>query len=175
MISKTSMIPWICFYAVMALIVICMPAEWAYGDSHSSDPEKGLSDSLIIEKAWSRETPPGTRSGVVYLDIRNAGDTTLILTKLESDIAGSTHLHESRLMDGMMKMHSVKSLSIDPGEVSSLQPSGLHIMLMGLKKPLLRGESHQLKLSFSNASSSRTVKKIVEVKILPISQLSYPD
>ena len=58
-----------------------------------------------------------------------------------------------------MKMRRVEAVDILPGESSVLQPGGLHVMLMGLKEPLVDGKSYPLTLEFERAGS-------VDVKVM---------
>jgi hypothetical protein len=65
-------------------------------------------------------------------------------------------------MSGMvMKMRPVTGVDIPAGQPVSLAPGGLHIMLMGLKKPLKAGEKFPLTLTFDKAGT-RTVDVAVE-------------
>ena len=45
-----------------------------------------------------------------------------------------------------MRMRQVKTLEIAPGETVALKPGGLHLMLIGLKRPLQDGEEISLNL-----------------------------
>lgn len=139
-------------------------------NAQNIDAESEKTAPVTLARAWSPETIPGRSNSVVYLDIQNNSDEIIQLTSVSSDIARSAKLHESLLVDGMMKMQSVPSLSISPGERVSLKPGGLHLMLMGLKKPLAVGDSHRLVLDFSKG---HTIE--LEVTVFPISQLSFPD
>lgn len=123
---------------------------------------------VALARAWSPETIPGRSNSVVYLEIHNNSGAVIQLTGVSSDIAGSAKLHESVLVDGMMKMQSVPLLSVSPGETAFLKPGGLHVMLMGLKKSLAVGDSHRLELHFSKGQSL-----VVEVAVFPISKLSF--
>jgi len=65
-------------------------------------------------------------------------------------------------MSGMvMKMRPIASIDIPAGQAVALQPGGLHIMLVGLAKPLQSGHSFPLTLSFEKAGT-RTVNVAVE-------------
>lgn len=154
--------------AICIDLIVCSASVLA--DVQSIDTQGAKTDQVTLERAWSPETIPGRSNGVVYLDIQNSSDEIIQLISLSTDIARKASLHESLLVDGMMKMQSVPSLTIPPGERVSLKPGGLHVMLMGLKKPLAVGDSHRLVLNFSKNRSHE-----VEVAVSPISQLSFPD
>ena len=52
-----------------------------------------------------------------------------------------------------MKMRSVRAISIPPGQMVTFAPGGTHIMLMGMKQPLLAGQSFPLTLTFVHAAA----------------------
>jgi copper(I)-binding protein len=50
-----------------------------------------------------------------------------------------------------MKMLPVTALAVEPGKPVALKPGSLHIMLLGLKQPLRRGDRFPLTLTFEKA------------------------
>src|SRR5262249_21571426 len=59
---------------------------------------------------------------------------------------------EMSMNNGVMKMRPVKGgLEIKPGETVELKPQGLHIMFVGLKKPLAQGDHVKATLVFEKA------------------------
>jgi hypothetical protein len=62
-----------------------------------------------------------------------------------------------------MKMRAVQQIVIPGNGSIKLQPGGFHIMLMGLKKPLVEGDKFDLTLVFKKAGNimcSVIVKKV---------------
>lgn len=60
--------------------------------------------------------------------------------------------HEAHGHDhGNMSMRPVKDVPVPAGETVNLEPGGIHIMLMDLKRPLKAGEAVPLTLSFAKA------------------------
>jgi hypothetical protein len=53
----------------------------------------------------------------------------------------------------MMTMRTVARLAIGPGQSAVLEPGGLHIMLMGLRAPLEKGQTFALTLRFERAGA----------------------
>jgi len=65
-------------------------------------------------------------------------------------------------MEGMvMKMRPVAGIDLPAGQAVTLQPGGLHIMLVDLAKPLKAGQTFPLTLTFEKAGS-KTVNVAVE-------------
>ncbi len=106
---------------------------------------------LVISHIWSRATPPTAKSGVAYLQIENTGASDDALLAASSTVANNTMIHETKVTDGVMTMSHVMKLSIPAGETVKLEPSGLHVMLMGLKAPLKATASYKLTLTFEKA------------------------
>jgi hypothetical protein len=108
---------------------------------------------LTIERPWARATPKGADVGAAYLEIRNAGATPDTLTGGSSDFA-TVEIHEMSMQGGVMTMREVTDgLAIPANGDVKLAPSGYHIMLAGLKHPLVKGESVKLTLTFAHAGS----------------------
>ena len=67
-----------------------------------------------------------------------------------------------KMMDGMMMMREVASFPVPAGGELVLEPSGDHIMLMGLKEPLALDQSFPLTLSFDGQDDMTVDVKIVK-------------
>ena len=65
--------------------------------------------------------------------------------------AATAQLHESVEKDGVATMQPVETLEIPAGGSVELKPGGYHIMLMGLKAPLKKGDMIMLELKFEHA------------------------
>ena len=113
----------------------------------------GVSASdLIVKNAFARASAtPNATAGAVYLTISSPEADRL--TAVFSPAAAMAHLHESKDENGVMKMEMRQSLDIAAGEEIVMKPGGLHIMLMGLKAPLKKGETLALELTFEKAGT----------------------
>lgn len=105
---------------------------------------------LEIAHAWARPTVPSASEGVVYLTIVNHGKTADALTGASTSAAKSAELHTNDMMGGMMQMRAAGSLPIPASGSLALEPGGNHIMLMGLKAPLKRGDTIDMTLIFEH-------------------------
>src|SRR5450830_245887 len=94
--------------------------------------------SINVHQAWARATAPGQDVGAAYLMIVSKKDTTLV--NITTDAAEHTQIHSMTMDNGVMKMRELESLAIPAGKMINLAPGGMHLMLMGLKKPLKVGE-----------------------------------
>ncbi len=129
--------------AVLAGIVTTVPAA----------AQDFTAAHLIIAGNWSRPTPPGAAVGVAYLTIMNTGALPDRLIGASTPISAQAQLHATRDVGGTMQMRRVSVLLLPPGKTVLIAPGGLHIMLLGLKKPLIGGTRFPLTLRFEHAGS----------------------
>lgn len=105
---------------------------------------------LQIESAQIRMAPPGAPASA-YFTLSNISDHPVTITRIDADWAGMIMIHESRVENGMAKMRELKTLSIPAHGHVTLQPGGIHIMLME-PKVLHEGEQRILQLGFADGT-----------------------
>jgi copper(I)-binding protein len=108
---------------------------------------------LRIDHPFARATPPGARSGGVYLSIENRGTTADRLIRVASPAATSVELHSMAMDGNVMRMRSIAGIDIAAGAKVTLGTSGYHVMLVGLARPLMTGDKFPLTLTFEKAGS----------------------
>jgi len=114
-----------------------------------------------VKDAWARATPGKAENGAAYLTIVSpAADR---LTALSTPVANKAELHSMITEGGIMKMRDLPALDLTPGEPATLKPGGIHIMLMGLNRPLAAGESFPLTLSFEKAGKREVTVAVEKV------------
>jgi copper(I)-binding protein len=108
--------------------------------------------ALHIDHPWSRATPKGTSVGAGYLVIENRGATADRLISVSSTVSERAEIHEMAVTDGVMRMRPpARGVEIAPGMTAKIEPGGLHIMFLGLKRPLEKGERFKATLVFEKA------------------------
>lgn len=110
---------------------------------------------MVVKDAWSRARPPSAKVGGAFMMIHNEGEKADRLIGASSPVAKRTEIHESLMKDGVMSMAPIDDLPIKPGGMVMLKPGGYHVMLMGLKEPLVEGEMFPLTLIFEHAGEIR--------------------
>ena len=108
---------------------------------------------LRIDHPFARATPPGARSGGIYMTIENGGTAVDRLVRVASPAAASVELHSMTMDGNVMRMRAITGLDIAPGAKVTLGSSGYHVMLVGLAKPLAVGDRFPLTLTFEKAGS----------------------
>ena len=106
---------------------------------------------LSAIKAFAFETTRSAKAGAAYISVMtNGADDRLVGAK--SPVAKRVEIH-THIKDGdVMRMRQVEDpLPISVGTPIEMGPGGIHVMLMGLNKPLEDGAPIPVTLVFENA------------------------
>lgn len=123
-------------------------------------------DSITITRAWVRAPAPGSTLTAAYLNIE--APQALTLFKITSPAAEAVEMHSMSMKGDVMEMRQIESIDVKPGQTTKLEPGGLHLMLINLKKPLKPGDQVPLVLNFKQGGKPRIAKGIkVPVKVTP--------
>jgi len=111
-----------------------------------------MAGSLKISAPWARATPKGASVGGGYMTITNTGTASDHLIGGSTPVSSRFEVHEMKMENGVMKMRPVQGgIEIKPGQTVTLDPSGYHVMLVGLKQQLMQGEHFKATLEFAKA------------------------
>jgi len=113
-------------------------------------------EGMTLERAWARATPPGTPVAAAYLVIDNRSSRSDRLLSASSPGADKVEVHATVHDGDVARMRKVEPLHVGAGERMVLEPGGMHLMLMGLRRPLVEGERIPLVLEFEVAGELRT-------------------
>ena len=119
---------------------------------------------IELESAYVRAMPSSAPNSGAFMVIHNSSDEQVKLIGAQSSIANKVELHTHKLEDGMMKMRQVEFIAVPKNGKTELKPGGLHIMLIGLKRPVTVGEQVELSLQFDDGTSL--------TKLLPIKKIA---
>ena len=128
--------------------------------SGGASAEEHTPGGISIAGSWSFELPPVAPNGAAYFRIENRGPASDRLVSAHSPIAASAEIHAHEMDGGMMTMCQVHSVEVPAQGEVAFEPGGLHVMLLGLKKPLVAGERYPLVLEFEKAG---TIEVAVEI------------
>jgi len=135
-------------FFVAALVFATSTVGTGYADD-------ALVGTLKLTTPWTRATPKGATVGGGYLTITNTGNAADRLVGGASGISSRFEIHEMSMEKGVMKMREVTSgVEIKPGQTVRFEPSGYHIMFVGLKQPLKEGEHIKATLQFEKAGNA---------------------
>lgn len=117
--------------------------------------------NIQVDHPWSMPLPPVSANGAAYITIENKGTEVDRMVGASSPIADVVEVHEHVHENGLMKMQQVEGgLELGSGEKVSFAPGGLHLMLIGLRAPLVEGQEFPLKLQFEHAGELEVVVQI---------------
>jgi copper(I)-binding protein len=109
---------------------------------------------IVVARSWTRAAGQnGTGAG--FLAITNRGTAADRLVSASSPAARVTELHTHIREGEVMRMRPVPSIEIPAGQTVTLQPGGLHLMLIGLVQPLVQGGTAPVILRFERAGEVR--------------------
>ena len=125
--------------ALAAALLLPLPALAQSAPTRAGD--------IAIEAPWTRAAGAnGTGAG--FMTLRNTGTAPDRLLSAATPAARTVELH-THIRDGdVMRMRPVADIPVPPGQTIRLQPGGLHVMLIGLTRPLERGQQVPLTLRF---------------------------
>jgi copper(I)-binding protein len=133
----------------ITFIIVAVLAAWTAMPAQAEDATIG---SLKISAPWARATPKGASVGGGYLKITNTGTAPDRFIGGATDVAGRFEVHEMKMEGSVMKMRPVAGgIEIKPGQTVEFNPSGHHVMFVGLKKQLMKGDHFKATLVFAKA------------------------
>lgn len=109
--------------------------------------------ALVVSEAWARATPTGATVTAAYFTIENRGSQPDTLVALSSTAARLAELHRTTFQNGMSRMRPAGEITLAPGSTLKAEPGGLHVMLTGLKAPLVAGTKVPLVLQFEQGGA----------------------
>ena len=107
--------------------------------------------TVTVADAWCRPTPNGAKVGGCYVTLTAGSDDRLV--SVSTALAESAQVHEMKTENGVMSMGELKDgLPLPAGQKVELKPGSTHIMLMGLRDPLVDGGIASFTLTFEKAA-----------------------
>lgn len=115
-------------------------------------PVSALAGDIVINDAYARASSPAAKAGAAFMQIVNNGDADDRLIAAETDVAVKVELH-THIKDGdVMQMRPIEGGIVLPaGGEHWLKRGGDHVMMMGLKEPLLDGKEILVTLIFEKS------------------------
>jgi copper(I)-binding protein len=108
--------------------------------------------TVTAKDVWVREAPAGRPTTAVFLVLTNSGTTARHVVSGATAVADTLELHEMKRDGNMMQMSPVSRITIPAGGDVTLRPGGLHLMLFGLRKPLVAGDTIRVSLTLDDGT-----------------------
>lgn len=99
-----------------------------------------MSKELVVRDAYAFEAKAGGVAAA-YAVIVNGRDSATVLDSITSNAAATTTAHGSTVANGLVTMTPLERPAIAPGDSLVFQPGGNHLMLEGLARALVPGDT----------------------------------
>jgi len=134
-------------------------APMAHSGMGSGSMDKGSMDKGSMQKGDMGKMEGA--NGAIYVTVANTGAQADSLLSASSDAAQTVELHETKNDAGVMKMRPVAKIDVPAGGKIEMKPGGYHVMLLGLKRDLKKGDKVPVTLKFERGgevSAEATVR-----------------
>lgn len=105
---------------------------------------------IKIENGSVRLLPPGVPNTSGYFTVHNDSNETRHIVSAQSDIVRGVELHNIVIKNDMMHMEQQEKITLTPGQTMDFTPGGYHLMMLGLKQPLSKGQVVAITLTMQN-------------------------
>jgi copper(I)-binding protein len=116
--------------------------------------------AIEVERAWTRDTVGRTANAAVFMTITSPTPDRLV--GASTPVAKKTDLMTMETEGGAMAMTYLEDIEIPANAPVSLNPSGLHVWLADLNRPLRGGETFPLVLKFEKVGERRITVSVIE-------------
>ncbi|MEZ5814609.1 MAG: copper chaperone PCu(A)C [Alphaproteobacteria bacterium] len=147
------------------LTILAVAGLFVVAPAHAEGPV------LTVEGAYALATTSVQKNGAVFATFANPGikhlsGRDLAIISAETPVAEKAELHD-HIMDGdVMMMREVGTYYVPAEKSLKLEPTGKHIMLMGLKEPLKPGDTFPVTVGIGDGHRHGYGQITFEVKVL---------
>ena len=139
--------------ALSATLSVALSACGATGTADTAATPGPLNsesgDSLMVMDPWVKTAEAGTMTAA-FATLDNPTDADITITGATSDAAGMVELHE--VVDGTMQPKD-GGFTVPAGGSLTLEPGGLHLMMMALPEPITAGEDVTVTLELADGTT----------------------
>jgi periplasmic copper chaperone A len=131
----------------------------------ASAQQPATAPSVTVREAWARPCLAGTPCGV-YVTLANAASTAVDIVAVTSPLARTVEMHETMLHDGQAHMMAHPTATIPARGVLDGRPGKWHLMLGGVKRGLVVGDSIALTFIVRHRDRAQRRERIAAVAIV---------
>lgn len=121
-----------------------------------------FAEGLMVKDPYARAARPNAPTGAAFMTLMNHSDQDITLMGVSSDVAKRVELHTHiDNGEGIMQMTEIEGgITIPAGEMHMMKRGGDHIMMMGLTKFLVDGETIFVTFEFETGA-----EMVVEIPV----------
>ncbi|TNC96952.1 MAG: hypothetical protein FD121_924 [Gallionellaceae bacterium] len=123
-----------------------------------------------VSDAWTRATAPGQDGAMIQLVITSKKAAKLVGVACKD--ANMSEMHSMVMEGDLMKMRQVDAIELPAGKAVDLGEAGYHLMLIGLKKPLVAGKKTNCEMVVRGADGKDTKVQVIS-KIKPLAESAH--
>ncbi len=162
------------FYLLLIGLLTCTAIVAQTEDVNGADVR--IRDGWVRSTAVEGMTMEAGSITAAYMTIENIGKDDLRLVAASTPITETVEIHETTLEDDVMRMNELEDgLLVEAESAATLEPGGLHIMLIDLERDLLLGEAISLTLTFALTGDEDEQTMFDVVTGLPVLEMMPPD
>lgn len=118
--------------------------------SAAGSGEVTITDTWVKATAGAQDPTMTAAFGV----LTNHTDQDLTVVSATNDVTDHTELHEMAMVDGAMVMRPIAGgIKIPANGTTTLEPGGLHVMIMDLTTPITPGDDVHVTLTLNDGTS----------------------
>lgn len=115
--------------------------------------QTSAASTIVVEQPFARATPKGAKTGAAYMTLVNNGASSDRLVGATTPVADTVQFHKETEENGVSRMREVHNVDLEPGAKIVFKPGEMHMMIVGLKQSLVRGQTFPLALQFEKAGN----------------------
>jgi copper(I)-binding protein len=115
--------------------------------------QTSAASTIVVDQPFSRATPKGAMTGAAYMTLINNGTSADRLVGATTPVAGKVQFHKETEDNGVSRMREVHSVDLEAGAKIVFKPGDMHMMIVGLREPLVQGQTFPLALQFEKAGN----------------------
>lgn len=115
-------------------------AALAIATTFTATPATAADCTPAVNDGWVRLPPMAMPMLAGFAIVDNACAAPATIVGATSPAFADVSVHETRIVEGVSRMRAIPELVIAPGASATLQPGGLHLMLMDPVAPLEAGD-----------------------------------
>lgn len=124
-----------------------------------------------VTMAEIRPTYPGAQTTAAYMIVRSEAPDRLI--GASCDCAQSVEPHQTVVTNGVARMVGPGAVDLPAKTAVTFAPGGRHLMVMGLKGPLLVGRTVKITLRFEKAGADTVAFMVKGADMAPMAGMDH--
>lgn len=119
----------------------------------STETAEPQASAITVTDARAFATAPSATTGAIFATLVNGGSDADFLLSAKSDVDATVEIHQTYEdpQTGATLMRKTAGVDVPANGQTRLEPTGFHIMLLGLTQPLVEGETFNVTLHFREA------------------------